>query len=85
MAQLSSRVQYLLAATAVAYVVVGLPLFFAPEWASEHFAWRVSPFVAMTAGGWCLGTAAFALVGTSYSSVHGHLASFAAVSATSVP
>ncbi len=43
----------------VCYVVVGLPLFVAPKWAAEHFAWRVSPFVAMTAGAWCLGTAAF--------------------------
>ena len=40
---------------------VGLPLFVAPGWASQHFAWKVSPFVAMTAGAWCLGTAAFAL------------------------
>ena len=51
----------LLVATAVAYVVTGLPLFLAPAWAAEHFAWKVSPFVAMTAGAWCLGTAAFAL------------------------
>ncbi len=51
----------LLAATALAYTVIGVPLFVAPEWSSEHFAWTVSPFVAMTAGGWCLGTAAFAL------------------------
>lgn len=51
----------LLTAAAVAYAVTGVPLFVSPEWASEHFAWTVSPFVAMTAGGWCLGTAAFAL------------------------
>lgn len=51
----------LLAVAAAAYVVTGVPLFVAPEWASDNFAWTVSPFVAMTAGGWCLGTAAFAL------------------------
>ncbi len=44
----------------MAYVVTGIPLFVAPSWASENFAWKVSPFVAMTAGGWCLGTAVFA-------------------------
>ena len=49
----------LLAAAVVALVVTGVPLFVAPNWASEHFAWKVSPFVAMTAGGWCLGAAAF--------------------------
>jgi hypothetical protein len=44
----------------VAYVATGIPLFVAPSWASENFAWKVSPFVAMTAGAWCLGTAVFA-------------------------
>lgn len=53
----------LLAAAAVAYVVTGVPLFVAPAWAADNFAWTVSPFVAMTAGGWCLGTAAFAAYG----------------------
>jgi hypothetical protein len=50
----------LLALAVVAYVVTGVPLFVAPSWSSEHFAWKVSPFVAMTAGAWCLGTAVFA-------------------------
>lgn len=62
-AGLSPAARLLLGAAAVAYVVTGVPLFVAPEWASEHFAWKVSPFVAMTAGGWCLGTAAFAVFG----------------------
>jgi hypothetical protein len=44
----------------VAYVVTGVPLFVSPSWAAERFAWNVSPFVAMTAGAWCLGTAVFA-------------------------
>jgi hypothetical protein len=50
----------LFALAVVAYVVTGTPLFFAPSWASERFAWNVSPFVAMTAGAWCLGTAVWA-------------------------
>jgi hypothetical protein len=41
-------------------VVTGVPLFVAPSWAADRFAWNVSPFVAMTAGAWCLGTAVFA-------------------------
>ncbi len=50
----------MLALAVVAYVATGVPLFVAPSWASERFAWKVSPFVAMTAGAWCLGTAVFA-------------------------
>lgn len=50
----------LLALAVAAYVATGIPLFFAPSWSSERFAWKVSPFVAMTAGAWCLGTAVFA-------------------------
>ena len=50
----------LAAVAGAAWLVTGVVLFVAPRWASEHFAWSVSPFVAMTIGGWCLGTAAFA-------------------------
>jgi hypothetical protein len=50
----------LLALAVLAYVATGVPLFVAPSWASEHFAWKVSSFVAMTAGAWCLGTAVWA-------------------------
>jgi hypothetical protein len=40
------------------YAVLGAVLFVAPQWAAAgNFAWNVSPFVAMTIGGWCLGTA----------------------------
>ena len=60
--ELSARARYLLYASAVVYLAVGVPLFVAPDWASQHFAWKVSPFVAMTAGGWCIGTAAFAFL-----------------------
>ncbi|MDQ4131864.1 MAG: hypothetical protein M3179_01355 [Actinomycetota bacterium] len=58
---LSPLARGLLGVTAAAYLVTGIPLFVAPGWASDHFAWRVSPFVAMTAGAWCIGTAAVAL------------------------
>jgi hypothetical protein len=50
----------LFALAAIAYLAAGIPLFFTPSWASDHFAWQVSPFVAMTAGAWCLGTAVWA-------------------------
>lgn len=50
----------LTALLAVLFGVLGLILFLAPGWASEVFAWAVSPFVVMTMGGWCLGNAVFA-------------------------
>jgi hypothetical protein len=51
---------YLLAA---GYAATGWMLYLMPAWASaDHFAWRVSPFVAMTIGGWCLGAAWLAFV-----------------------
>lgn len=37
------------------YIVLGLVLFAAPEWAASVFPWSVSPFVARTIGGWALG------------------------------
>jgi hypothetical protein len=60
---LTPQARLLLAAAAVAYAVTGVPLFLTPEWGSENFAWTVSPFVAMTAGAWCLGTAVFTFYG----------------------
>jgi hypothetical protein len=48
--------------TCAAHALTGAVLFVVPSWASEHFAWRVSPLVAMTIGGWCLGTACLAYV-----------------------
>jgi len=41
----------------VGYAVTGAILYVVPAWASANFAWRISPFVAMTLGGWCLGNA----------------------------
>jgi hypothetical protein len=46
--------------SAALYAATGVILFVAPGWAAQNFAWSVSPFVAMTIGGWCLGNAAFA-------------------------
>ena len=37
------------------YLALGLVLFAAPEFAASTFPWSVSPFVAMTIGGWMLG------------------------------
>jgi hypothetical protein len=42
---------------AVLYALLGLILFAAPAQSSTHFAWKVSPFVTMTIGAWCLGNA----------------------------
>jgi hypothetical protein len=47
----------LLFVLAAGYCAMGVTLFLAPHWAANNFAWRVSPFVAMTIGGWCIGTA----------------------------
>lgn len=37
------------------YIVLGLVLFAAPEWAASAFPWSVTPFAAMTIGGWAIG------------------------------
>ncbi|MEA3156540.1 MAG: hypothetical protein QOK44_4129, partial [Betaproteobacteria bacterium] len=39
------------------YAVLGAVLFAAPVQTSTQFAWKVSPFVTMTIGAWCLGNA----------------------------
>jgi hypothetical protein len=54
---ISSALRITLYAIAAGYTLVGAFLFVLPYWAANNFAWRVSPFVAMTIGGWCLGTA----------------------------
>jgi len=51
------RLTYVVAAL---FAVVGAPLFVAPVWAAANFAYPVSPFLAMTMGGWYLGAAAYA-------------------------
>lgn len=47
-------------ATAAVFAALGLVLFLVPGWAADNFPWRVSNFLAMTMGGWYLGTAVFA-------------------------
>lgn len=59
---LSSASRFLAGALVVLYALLGAALFVAPEWASANFAWNVSPLVAMTIGGWCLGNAWAAFV-----------------------
>jgi hypothetical protein len=48
--------------TAVLYAVLGAFLFFVPEQLSPVFAWKVTAFMTMTIGGWCLGNAWLAFI-----------------------
>lgn len=57
--QLWSRL--LMALTGVLLVFTGVALLVLPEYAAENFPWNVSPFVAMTIGGWSLGMGVMAL------------------------
>jgi hypothetical protein len=47
---------------ALLYSLLGGLLFFMPAQFSGQFAWKVSPFVTMTIGAWCLGNAWLALI-----------------------
>ncbi len=58
--ELSSLSRYLTYLLALLFAIVGVILFAAPGAVSANFAWKVSPFVTMTIGGWCLGTAVYA-------------------------
>jgi hypothetical protein len=42
---------------AILYAVLGAFLFILPESLSPVFAWKVTPFMTMTIGAWCLGNA----------------------------
>jgi hypothetical protein len=59
---ISRALQMFLYALALGYLVTGAVLFAVPTWASANFAWKISPFVAMTLGGWCLGNAWLAAI-----------------------
>jgi hypothetical protein len=50
----SRRLTYL---NAVLYAILGGCLFFFPETLAPVFAWKVTAFMTMTIGGWCLGIA----------------------------
>ncbi|MBK7320792.1 hypothetical protein [Candidatus Villigracilis affinis] len=43
--------------TAILYAVLGAFLFFLPEQLAPVFAWKVTAFMTMTIGAWCLGNA----------------------------
>jgi hypothetical protein len=57
---LSSVSHKLMVITTVAFGLIGLVLFCAPTWSAANFSWKISPMVAMTMGGWYLGTAVMA-------------------------
>lgn len=57
---LSSASRQLTRIVAVLFTLLGVILFVAPNWAASNFAWKISPFVAMTMGGWYLGSAFYA-------------------------
>lgn len=39
------------------YLLLGIALFLLPERMAPVFAWKVTGFMTMTIGGWCLGNA----------------------------
>jgi hypothetical protein len=43
--------------TGLLYAILGFLLFFLPEHFAPVFAWKVTPFMTMTIGGWCIGNA----------------------------
>jgi hypothetical protein len=59
---ISRALQTFLYALALGYLVTGAVLFAAPDWSAANFAWKISPFVATTLGGWCLGNASLAAI-----------------------
>lgn len=54
---LSNTSRWLTYLLAVLYTVLGAALYFLPESLAPVFAWKVTPFMTMTIGGWCLGNA----------------------------
>ncbi|MFO7170453.1 MAG: hypothetical protein DIU80_020690 [Chloroflexota bacterium] len=60
---LSDNTRKLTYITSGLFFIMGVILFLAHGWAAENFAWTISPFVAMTMGGWYIGVAAMAYEG----------------------
>ena len=56
-ASLSPASRTLTYLTALLYAVTGAALFIFPQALAPVFAWKVTPFMTMTIGGWCLGNA----------------------------
>jgi hypothetical protein len=59
---LSQGLQRLTYVVALLFGVLGAVLFVAPNWAAQNFPWEISPFVAMTMGGWYFGSAVMTFV-----------------------
>jgi hypothetical protein len=59
---LSNGSRILTYACAALYAVTGLLLFIFPETLAPVFAWKVTAFMTMTIGGWCLGNAWLAFI-----------------------
>ena len=59
---LSPISRFLTYACAVLYLILGGLLFFIPEALAPVFAWKVTAFMTITIGGWCLGNAWLAFV-----------------------
>ena len=56
---LSNTSRLLTYLTGILYAILGFLLFFLPEQLAPVFAWKVTPFMAMTIGGWCIGNVWF--------------------------
>jgi hypothetical protein len=61
-AGLPAASRWLTRVLALAYLLVGMVMFAFPGWSAHHFAWKVSPFVAITLGSYLLGNAWIAAV-----------------------
>jgi len=59
---LSNASRMLTYLTAILYAILGILLFFLPGQLSSVFAWKVTPFMTMTIGGWCIGNAWLAYI-----------------------
>lgn len=53
---LSQTARALTYLTAALFALIGSILFLLPDWSAASFGWAISPFVAMTMGGWYLGS-----------------------------
>jgi hypothetical protein len=54
---LTNTSRWLTYLTSALYAILGAVLFFLPEQMAPVFAWKVTGFMTMTIGGWCLGNA----------------------------
>ena len=59
---LSTTSRWLTYLVAILYTILGVSLFVLPEQLAPVFAWKVTAFMTMTIGGWCVGNAWLAFV-----------------------